>query len=135
MGRKKITPETKRLTIKVQTRLDPDAYARLTARLQSTDTRSISELARRILSNQRIQTFTKDISLDAPLEELSRTRKELNAIGTNINQIVKQVHQSKTGSLNEQQASQLISEFKTVTLKIDTIFSLISQFGKKWLQK
>lgn len=135
MGRKKINPETKRLTIKVQTRLDPDAYALLTARLQSTDTRSISELARRILSNQKIHTFTKDISLDAPLEELIHIRKELNAIGTNVNQLVKYFHQSDPNTHKNEPLTRLLTELKSVQMKSDVLITLISQLGNKWLQK
>jgi hypothetical protein len=52
----------------------------------------MAELTRRILSKEKITCYHRDTSLDEPLEELIMIRKELNAIGVNINQITHHFH-------------------------------------------
>jgi hypothetical protein len=67
--------------------------------LQNSDCHFMGELVRSILSREKITIYQKDVSFDAPMEELIRIRKELNAIGVNINQIthtafIRAIHQA-----------------------------------------
>ncbi|GAA3984645.1 hypothetical protein GCM10022246_40470 [Pedobacter ginsengiterrae] len=70
-------------------------YERLTKMQKQSDCRSICEIARKILSGQRINLFHKDISINAPMEELALIRKELKSIGININQQTLHFHISE----------------------------------------
>ena len=62
------------------------------------DYKTIGEVARCILSNRKIKLFYRDISMNGPMEELALIRKELKAIGININQITRSFNQDKEGT-------------------------------------
>lgn len=60
--------------------------------VRESNCRSVSKAARKILFKNKITYFHKDISMNGPMEELASIRKELKAIGININQITKAFH-------------------------------------------
>lgn len=101
----------------------------------NSDCQSMGELARRILSKERITYFIKDASMDAPMEELSRIRKELNAIGTNINQITHSFHNTDLANQKTLHALKVAEQYKKVGDKVDQLLAIVSQMAKKWLQK
>jgi hypothetical protein len=131
MSRKKIS-EKQRLAHKIQTRIDDDTYNTLLSKLTESDCNSISELARRILTHQRIITFTKDSTWDQPLEQLCLLRKEINAIGNNINQITRHFH-TATPSEKQQDLINALKQYELIKSKTQQLLDLISPLAKKWL--
>lgn len=70
------------------------------------------------------------------MEELTSIRKELKAIGININQITRTFNQEKSKDNNRQQYVLQIAElYKKVDIKVERLLFLISQLTEKWLQK
>ena len=92
MGRKAIINKDKLLTHHIQARVERATYERLNSILDNSNCRSLGELARKILSRKKFTCYFRDTTLDIPVEELIRIRKELNAIGVNINQITRYFH-------------------------------------------
>src|SRR5690606_13291373 len=92
MGRKKIDDRDELLIHRIRTRINDKAYKRLSEILRSSNCQTIGQLARKILSHERITVYHKDKSLEAPVQELIQIRNELRAIGVNINQITHYFH-------------------------------------------
>src|SRR3546814_16199912 len=94
MPRKKLGNPEDLLNRNLISRLNEGTYNRLENIRKESDCHSIAEVARRILSRQRINLFHRDASLDRPMEELTRIRRELKSIGININQQTHRFHTS-----------------------------------------
>jgi hypothetical protein len=135
MARRKSPYPEQLLTRHIQTKVTEDVYQRLDQLRGKSDCQTMGELARRILSKDKIKLFHTDASLNAPMEELTSIRKELNAIGTNINQITHSFHTAQTENQKNYQALRIVEEYKKVGLRVDRLYELISQLSKKWLQK
>jgi hypothetical protein len=92
-------------------------------------------VVRKILQKQRILYFHKDISLNGPMEELSSIRKELKAIGININQLTRSFHISKNEAQKNFFILKVVERYEKVEEKVDRLLIIISQLSAKWLQK
>ena len=74
------------------TRLKPAEYVLLEKRFKKTRFRKLSEYIRAALLEQTITVNYRDQSMDDMLEEMILLRKELNAIGNNLNQAVRNIN-------------------------------------------
>jgi hypothetical protein len=95
MPRKKSADPEKILSRVLRIRLTDAAFNRLEKISKSSDCHTVGEAARKILSKEKITLFYKAITLNSAMEELALVRKELRAIGININQITKAFHSDK----------------------------------------
>jgi hypothetical protein len=73
-------------------RLTGDEYAGLEKNWKKSTVRKLSEYVRRVLFGKVISVKMRNQSLDELMAELPLLRKELNAIGVNINQAVHRLH-------------------------------------------
>lgn len=135
MPRKKSTDPDKILTRVLRIRLTDAAFKRLEKISKSSDCHTIGEAARKILSKEKITLFYKDITLNATMEELAMIRKELRAIGININQITKAFHSDKRENSQLFQVSKVVRLYEMVEGKTDTLLILINQLAEKWLPR
>jgi methyl-accepting chemotaxis protein len=135
MARKKATNQTELLTRLVGVRLSENVYTRLEKFVESTDCQTVAELGRRLMSKERITYFHKDASMDATMEELSRIRKELNSIGTNINQITHSFHTADVANQRTFLALKVAEQYNKVGDKVEQLLKIVSQLAIKWLQK
>src|ERR1700744_4122482 len=115
----------KHLPCRIHTRLTQEKFDELTDLLKrSRSLHSKSELVRYILENRKIVTVNYDASLDKVMEELSTIRKELQAIGININQVTRQFHMQDSSEGRLIKALEITQLFQQTDLKITEIFSL-----------
>jgi hypothetical protein len=135
MPRKKIADPDKILNRVLRIRLTDKAFERLEKISKSSDCHTVGEAARKILSKEKITLFYKDITLDSTMEELALIRKELRAIGININQITKAYHSDKRDHPQAIQIGRLIPVYQKVEAKTDTLLILINQLAEKWLPR
>lgn len=135
MARKKSNHPEELLTCHIQTKVTKEVFNRLDKIRSNSDCRSVGELARRILSKDKIVLFHRDSSMDAQLEELTGIQKELNAIGVNINQITHAFHNTDTTNQKMLNALRVADQYKKVGDKVDKLLIIVSQLAKKWLQK
>ena len=124
-----------RLTHPVRTRVTKTVFEKLEKIQESSSCQTIGEVARKILSSEKILCFYKDISLNAPMEELTSIRKELKAIGVNINQQTKYFHTSDNDAQRAFYALKTAELYKGIDAKVERLLILVSQLAEKWLQK
>ncbi len=124
-----------RLEYKIFTRIGRKKYDELLMMLEKSHSRTLSALLRAILEHEKIIIHTHDSTLDKTMEQLSGIRKELQAIGVNINQVTRKLHQA---DLNEEQltlAQEILNSFQNTGEKINVLFEMIDNFSEKWLPK
>lgn len=135
MPRKKLANPDDILSHPIIVRVTGTVFKRLEKLQQESDCQSVGEVARKILSKEKINCFYRDISLNAPMEEMALIRKELKAIGININQQTHRFHISD----NEQQRAFYVLKtaelYKQVGGKVEELLTIISKLAEKWLPK
>lgn len=135
MARKKVKDQHSLLTFVVCARVGESVYNRLNSFIGNSDCHSIGEVARRILSREKILCLHRDITVDQVVEELASIRKELNAIGVNINQIVHHFHIAETAEQRMFQALKVAQQYDKVGEKVERLLEMVSGISKKWLQR
>jgi len=135
MPRKKSADPEKILTRVLRIRLTDAAFKRLEKISKSSDCHTVGEAARKILSKEKITLFYKDITLNSTMEELALIRKELRAIGININQITKAFHSDKRETPQMFQVNRVTMLYEKVEAKTDTLLILINKLAEKWLPR
>jgi hypothetical protein len=135
MSRRKANDREDLLTHPIRTRVRESVYQRLVKMMENSDCQSMGELARKILSREKITCYYKDTTMDAPMEELTHIRKELNAIGVNINQITHKFHIADNPSQKIDQVLRVEREYKRVGDKVDRLLAMVFELSKKWLQR
>jgi len=135
MPRKKATHQEDLLSHNLIIRVSEETFKRLEKMQKDTDCSSIAEVARKILSEQKIKFFYQDITMNAPMEELALIRKELKAIGININQITRSFNQDKLETKRAFYTLKVAEQYNLVNRKVDRLLEIIAQLAEKWLQK
>jgi hypothetical protein len=136
MPRKKYANPEAVLTHFVRTRLTEAAFKRLDKIRQSSDCHAVGEVARKLLSKEKITLFYKDMTLNNAMEELALVRKELKAIGININQLTRGFNiGNKRNMPTDLYLMQVFKLYQTVDAKTDEILNIINQLSQKWLPK
>jgi hypothetical protein len=77
------------------TRLKPAEFSLIDNRFKKTRFKRLSEYTRSVLLERPITVIYRDKSMDEVLEELILLRKELNAIGNNLNQAVRNINSAQ----------------------------------------
>lgn len=134
MTRRKVDPAVK-ITHKVTIHLSQAYFEKLQDWLSHSNCRSVSELARSILYKEKINWYHKDASLESTAIELAGIRKELNAIGKNINQITHYFHGTALPNQKMFHALKVADEYRKVGSKVDELLKMISEISKTWLRK
>jgi len=135
MPRKKVKDQEQVLSHPIIIRVTKKLYEKLDAYRLESDCQTIGEIARRIISNRKITVYQKDISMNAPMEEMALIRKELRAIGININQITRTFNQDKAETHRAFYVMKVADLYKNVDAKVDRLLVIISKLAEKWLQK
>lgn len=134
MPRKKLEDETEILSHNLIVRLSQAQFNKLEKLRAESNCQTIAEIVRRILAGKKINLFYTDITMNAPMEELATIRRELKAIGININQITRSFNTDKAGIQRAYYVMKVADLYKTVDAKVDRLLVLIAKLTEKWLQ-
>lgn len=135
MPRKKNENQDNLLSHPIIVRVTSSEFDRLDKLRKKSDYKTIGQVVRNILANKKIKIFYQDISMNASMEEMALIRKELRAIGVNINQITRSFNQDKTETHRAFYALKAADQYKEVDLRIERLLTIISKLAEKWLQK
>lgn len=134
MTRRKVDRAIK-LVRKITIRVSEPFYQKMEKWLERSNCQSLAELARSIIYKEKIIWYHKNAELDATAIELAGIRKELNAIGKNINQITHYFHGTDIPNRKIFHALKIVDEYKKVGVKVDHLLRMVSEISKAWLQK
>ncbi|AZI24157.1 mobilization protein [Pedobacter sp. G11] len=134
MPRKKFKNPEQLLTHPIIVRVTENTYKRLEKILINSNCQSIGEVARNILSKEKILMLTRDVSMNEPMEELASIRRELRSIGININQQTRHFHTSKNEAQRSFYFMRTSDLYKNVGHKVDRLLELVTQLSLKWLR-
>jgi hypothetical protein len=135
MSRKKAEDQDELLSRPIIMRVSESQFKKLEQIRENSNCQSLGEVVRKILQRQRILYFHKDVSLNGPMEELSSIRKELKAIGININQLTRSFNISRHEAQKTFFILKVAERYEKVEKKVDRLLIIISQLSAKWLQK
>ncbi|NNU34412.1 mobilization protein [Mucilaginibacter sp. S1162] len=127
--------ETENRLRKVTTRFKPDEFKVLDTRFKKTRFRKLSEYIRSVLLEKPITVNYRDKSMDEMLEELALLRKELNAIGNNLNQAVRQINSAHGNADNRLWLNLLSIIGSKVDPAVSQIRDRMQNFSELWSQK
>jgi hypothetical protein len=133
MSRPRATARDQLYSYPVRTRVDKATQQRLEKLLAESACQSLAEVARKILAQEKILCLYKDISMNGVMEELTSIRKELKAIGVNLNQVTRAFHAGKSEQQKAFYAIRQTELAKTVEAKTDRLLVLVAQLARKWL--
>lgn len=94
---------------------------------------TVSSLIRKSLFEGRIKLITYDRSLDMVMEELSKIRQQIQAIGVNINQVTRRFHNDSGAEAKLFSAMEITRLYQQTDLKVTELLGIISNLSKLWL--
>jgi hypothetical protein len=116
-------------------RLKPTEYELIEKRFKNTRFRKLSEYARDVLLEKPVTVTYRDQAMDDVLEELILLRRELNAIGHNLNQAVHQINAAHGYADTRLWAHLLSTVNSKVEPAINQIKERMNQYADIWSQK
>ena len=129
MKRKKVNDQSKLLTHPIRTRVTERVFKRLENTRVNSNCSTVAEVARKVLSREKILCYYRDRYLDDTMGELSGICKELRAIGVNINQITRHLNTTKQ-TIHILKAA---DQYKKVGIKVDRLLDIVTELSYKWL--
>lgn len=117
----------------VHLRLTPEEHLWLQEKIERTTCRNRSEYIRDVLFNRPLVTTYRNTSLDSCMEQLALLNRELNAIGNNINQITKKMHQAAPDAITSFLPEYLFQSGK-IERQQKEIKALLLRLSESWLR-
>ncbi len=127
--------EKSNLTRKVTIRFKPEEYTKVSVSFKTTTKKKLSEYIRYVLLEKPVTVYTRDQSVDELMAELVLLRKELSAIGSNFNQLVKRLHTASHFQEIKSLVLQTENDQKKFLEKTGEINLKISELSGQWLQE
>lgn len=123
----------KQLTCRIHTRLTQEKYDELSEMLKHTRSiKSLSELLRHILNHKTITVKTYDATADNVMSEIAKFNDELNAIGININQLVRIIHSLDLPEDRLAETKEMLQVLLQTQQKISEASGAIAKLSEQW---
>lgn len=119
----------------VPVRLTPTEYKTVQQAQKHTHFTKLSEYLRSLIMGKPVVLSYRDRSMDEILEELVLLRRELNAIGNNLNQAVRNINAAHGNTDSRLWLTLLETVNGKLQPSITEIKERMSQFSEIWLQK
>jgi hypothetical protein len=132
MNRHKV-PDDDALLHDIKTRVNTHHFQRLQQLLEQSHYRTMAELLRHIICEGSIQIITVDETLPVTMEQLIDIRKELNAIGNNLNQVARALNLRTTGKQQVIPLEELMDNMNHITRQMQVTQQTIAELAKVWL--
>ncbi|QQL49886.1 plasmid mobilization protein [Mucilaginibacter ginkgonis] len=116
-------------------RLTEDEFKTFKKHQQKSIFRKMSDYGRALLLNKPVTIYYRDKSADNAIEELAILRRELNAIGRNINQVTKQINTANGKPVPGSWIELIRMINKRLEPKMDEIQERMNKFSDLWSQK
>jgi len=111
------------------------AYNKLKSQVQQSNASTVGELVRKIVTNEKVTFFVKDISMEEPTAALIKIRKEVNAIGVNINQLTEICHTIDSDEQKIDSMLKVAELYRQMMDKVSEVWKQVSEMSLKWSAK
>ncbi|MGC3947975.1 MAG: plasmid mobilization relaxosome protein MobC [Chryseolinea sp.] len=125
--------KTETLTHLIGVRVSSSVFEKLDALRKDTNCQTLGEFVRRVLQKEEIIWYHKDSSMDGVAAELAGIRKELNAIGSNINQVTRYFNSTSIPNQKIFEALRILDDYQKVSEITERLLTIISNI--KWSPK
>ena len=119
---------------RIYVRLTDKEFTTLESRLKNTTCNKLSDYVRRCLFNKPITTITRDAATDDLIVKMSQMNFELNAIGSNFNQLVKKINTSFQTTSFSNALSLVTMQRDAIAKKIEEVKNELQKVAEKWLR-
>lgn len=119
---------------RIYVRLTEKEFTTLETHCKNTTCRSVSDYVRHCLFNRPVATMTRDVSADEAITQMSHLNRELNAIGSNFNQLVRKVNATSQAVEIKSLLLLFDSQTKAMFSKIDEVKEQLQKLAERWLQ-
>ena len=119
----------------ISLRVKPDEYRQIHAHFTSSTCRKLSDYARRVLLKKPVIIRYRNQSADEFLSAMILLKKELNAIGNNFNQAVKELHTLSEIGEFKRWLEVYESDRQSLVQKVDEIKCYVQKMYEKWSQE
>jgi len=135
MSRRKLANSDDLLSHNIIIRVSENLFKKLEKIRKESHSPSVADVCRKLLNHQKIKLYQEDASMNPAMEQLAMIRKELKAIGVNINQITRSFNGARAENQRTYYALQAADLYKHVDAKVDHLLAIVAQLADKWLQK
>jgi len=135
MTKKRLVNRDELLKYRVGVRFDEKTFNKLKSQVEQSNASTVGELVRKIVTGEKVTFFVKDISMEEPTAELIRIRKEINAIGRNINQLTEAHHTSSIADEKIMRLLEVDKLYRQVANRVSEVWKLVSEMSLKWSAK
>lgn len=129
MSRRKIPVETA-LTHGIKTRVTASAFQTLIDQLNRSHYRTMAEMLREMVCNGQIKLVTVDKTMSEVMERLIPIRRELGAIGNNLNQIARTLN---TPGVRVLPVMEMTAQMTELRGQLEGLQAMISELSRRWL--
>lgn len=119
---------------RIYVRLTEKEFTTLEKRCKNTTCCSISDYVRHCLFSRPITIVKRDASADEAITQMSHLNRELNAIGSNFNQLIRKVNATSQAAEIKGLLLLFESHKKTMFSNIDEVKEQLQRLAEKWLQ-
>ncbi|MFD0749122.1 hypothetical protein ACFQZS_03150 [Mucilaginibacter calamicampi] len=120
---------------RVITRFKPQEYELLESRFKKTMFRKLSEYTRNVLLEKSVTVTYRDKAMDDILEELILLKRELNAVGNNLNQAIRSINAAHGQAGAELWRNLLSTISSRVEPAINQIRQQLNQYSEIWSRR
>jgi hypothetical protein len=118
----------------IRFRLNDASFKRLDTLRKNSNCRTLGEFVRSIVNEEKIIWYHKDATMDEISIKLAGVRKELRAIGININQATHFLNAAQEPVQKLYHAQQIAQQYSKVNYKVEQVLTIIANIQKKWSQ-
>ncbi len=119
----------------IKVRLRPSEAEELLKNFKRSSFRSLSEYGRALLLGKPVTVLTRDKAMDDLLEEVIVLRRELSAIGNNLNQAVRNINAAHGQADSRMWMGLLTVVNAKLEPAIREMKEWLSQYAELWLRK
>jgi len=119
---------------RIYVRLTDKEFTTLENRLKNTTCNKLSDYVRRCLFDRPITTITRDAATDDLIVKMSQLNYELNAVGSNFNQLVKKLNTSFQSTSFSDALSLVTMQRDAIAKKLEEVKNELQKVAEKWLR-
>lgn len=119
---------------RIYVRLTDKEFSTLENRLKATTCNKLSDYVRRCLFDKPITIITRDAATDDLIVKMSQLNYEMNAIGSNFNQLVKKINTSFQTTSFSNALSLVTMQRDAIEKKLEEVKNELQKVAEKWLR-